>query len=244
MINIFSSNYLSRKPVEQSVVEFAKRFIKGDTVLDIGCGDKPYQKYFSCTYLGLDNFPEAKAEIRRDAWDTGLADNSVDGIVLNQSLEHIFDVNATIAEIERILKHGGVVLVTAPQTMRNHTAPVASKNVPHHNFDINQHPYWNVDYWRFTKFGLILLFKNFHIDKIEETNTYLVTLVQLINYFFASFGFGMFLTPIYLVNNIFGIMLDSIFMVIGKLRLPGAQKFDHLISRALTLNYILIARKL
>lgn len=244
MLTLFSSNYLARRPVEKAVAAFGQRFHQDQTVLDIGCGDKPYAHYFTCKYIGLDPFPTAKADIVRNAWDSGLPDNSVDGVVLNQSLEHISNTVDTIKEIERVLKPGGLVLVTVPQTVRNHTTPIPSTQVVYKNFDTQTIPYWNEDFWRFTKFGLIHLFRNFHIEKLEESNTYLGTMAQLSNYFFASFGLGTLFSPIYFLNNICGAILDWAFLSFGKLPFPAIKKFDQLITRGLTLNIILIAKKL
>ncbi len=243
MISLFSSNYLARKPVEQAVADFATHFTSAMTVVDIGCGDKPYAHYFSARYVGVDPFPGTKADIIRDAWDTGLPNNSIEGIVLNQSLEHISDTSATIKEIERILKPGGLVLVTVPQTVRNHGIPLRPSEAPVQNFDSKTLSFWNVDYWRFTKFGLALLFKNFHIEKLEESNSYLTTLIQLWNYFLASFGLGLLFAPLYLVNNIIGICFDWFCFTLGRSGLPGMKKLDQLIFRGLTLNCILIAKK-
>lgn len=243
MLYFFSSNFLARLPVEKAVKNFAQRFTQTMKVLDIGCGNKPYAHFFVCEYIGLDPYPGTRADIVRDAWDSGLPDHSIDGIVLNQSLEHIADTQATIKEIERVLKPGGLVLVTVPQTMRNHGIPLKSIEAPIQNFDPAELPFWNVDYWRFTKFGLVMLFKNFHIEKVEESNTYLTTLLQLKNYFLASFGLGILLAPFYLVINIFGVFLDWLFFSIGRLPFSFAKRFDQLITRGLTLNIILIAKK-
>lgn len=243
MLSLFASNYLARRPVEKAVREFAKNFIPAMKVLDIGCGNKPYASFFSCQYIGLDPYPGTKADIVRDAWDSGLPDNSVDGVILNQSLEHISDTIGTIREIQRVLKPGGLVLVTAPQTMRNHGIPLSLQEAKITNTDASTLSFWNVDYWRFTKFGLIHLFKNFYVEKLEESNTYLTTLIQLQNYFLASFGLGILLSPIYCINNIIGLFLDWFFFSIGRLPFPTVKKFDQLIMRGLTLNIILIARK-
>lgn len=243
MIHLFSSNYLARLPVEKAVKDFAKHFTQEMQVLDIGCGNKPYASFFSCQYIGLDPYPGTKADIVRDAWDSGLPDNSVNGVILNQSLEHISDTVGTIREIERVLKPGGLVLVTVPQTMRNHGLPLSLEEAKIDNISFTTISFWNVDYWRFTKFGLVHLFKNFHIEKLEESSTYLTTLIQLWNYFLASFGLGILFAPIYFLNNIIGLLLDWFFFSLGKLPFPIAKKFDQLIMKGLTLNIILIARK-
>jgi SAM-dependent methyltransferase len=243
MINLFSSNYLARLPVEKAVKDFAQHFTREMKVLDIGCGDKPYASFFACQYIGLDPYPGTKADIVRDAWDSGLPDGSMDGVILNQSLEHISDPVSTIQEIERVLKPGGLVLVTVPETMRNHGLPLSLQEAKIENINATVLSFWNVDYWRFTKFGLVYLFKNFRIEKLEESNTYLTTLIQLWNYFLASFGLGVLFAPFYFINNIIGLLLDWLFFSLGKLPFPLVNKLDQLVMRGLTLNIILIARK-
>ncbi len=242
MVDIFSSNYLPRQPIKVAVQDFARRFQKEAKVLDIGCGDKPYASFFSCQYIGLDPFSGTKGDIKRDAWDSGLPDHSVDGIVLNQSLEHIQETAKTIAEIKRVLKFDGLVLVTVPQSMRNHGIPVPANDAPFHNFNPLEVPYWNHDFWRFTKFGLIYLFQDFTIESISESNSYLSTLIQLWNYFLASFGMGNLLAPLYFINNICAIGLDIFFRSLASLQTPAVKKFDQLVNKGLTLNYIMIAK--
>lgn len=242
MITIFSSNYLSRFPVELEMQEFSKNFNEDNKVLDIGCGSKPYAKYFNCKYVGLDPF-ESTAEIKANAWEIPVSDNEFDGIILNQSLEHIEKTAETISEIKRVLKLGGLCIVTVPQTMKTHSTPQPSQNSGYNNFDKNKVKYWNVDFYRFTKFGLIYLFRDFKIVKIKETNGYFSTLLQLINYFFSSFGLGIVFMPIFLINNLMGIALDWIFNAIGSIKIKLLQKFKDLIYDSLTLNYILIVKK-
>lgn len=239
MINLFSSNYLSRMPIEKAMRDFATGFTKEQKILDIGCGNKPYASYFSCKYLGLDPYPGTKADIVRDAWDSGLADNSLDAVILNQSLEHIPETIQTITEIERILKPGGLVLVTVPQTMRNHGTPILAKNAPYKNFNPQQVPYWNHDYWRFTKFGLIHLFKNFEILLITPNQSYISTLIQLWNYLIASFNLGIIVSPLYFINNILAILIDTISSIVSSKNL----RYKALIHEGLTIDHTLIARK-
>jgi SAM-dependent methyltransferase len=242
MINIFSSNYLSRKPIDLAMKNFAKKFDKDKKILDIGCGNKPYKKYFNCKYIGLDPIKETDADIIANSWSIPAANNEYDGIILNQSLEHIERINETIVEIKRILKPGGYCIITVPQTMKNHSNPIPSRNIELNNFDKNKIKYWHIDYYRFTKFGLIYLFRDFQIIEIKETNGYLSTIFQLINYFFSSFGMNLIFSPIFFINNIAGILLDTFFNALGLIRIEIFQKFKHLIYTSLTLNYILILK--
>jgi len=239
MLTIFSSNYLSRKPVDLAMKEFAKNFDGGKKVLDIGCGNKPYVKYFKCEYIGLDPFENTKADVVADAWEIPFGDDEFDGVILNQSLEHIEKTTETISEIKRVLKTGGMGIITVPQTMKTHSIPLPSQNSEYDNFDKTKIKYWNVDFYRFTKFGLISLFKDFQIIELKETNGYFSTMFQLMNYFFASFGVNLLFTPIFFLNNLLGIISDVFFNIIG-LAFP---KFKNLIYESLTLNYIMIIKK-
>jgi SAM-dependent methyltransferase len=242
MLTLFSENYLARKPIEKAVQDFARLFDTGKKILDVGCGEKPYAHYFTCQYVGLGSFQKSKADVIADAWNTEFPDNSFDGILLNQSLEHIEKTAETIREVKRILKPGGRVLVTVPQTMPNHGYPLSSQKAPYQNFDTGQMRYWKEDYWRFTKFGLVSLFRDFTIEKAVESNSYVTTLIQLWNYFLASFGLGILFAPFYFINNTCALLLEAFFTAIASLPLSSAKKYDELINRSLTLNYILVAR--
>src|SRR4030042_4605339 len=163
MPNIFSSNYLNRAPIEKAMKAFAKNFSPNQKILDIGCGNKPYKKFFKCKYIGLDPYPGTKADSVANAWEIPCQDNEFDGIIANQSLEHIAKTQETIAEIKRVLKPDGLCIITVPQVMKTHSQPRPSSEINLNNFDKNKILYFNIDYFRFTKFGLILLFKDFQI---------------------------------------------------------------------------------
>lgn len=219
--------------------DFGARFEATQQVLDIGCGNKPYQAYFKCEYIGLDPFPGTQADIVRDAWDTGLENDSMDGIVLNQSLEHISDTRATIQEVMRVLKPGGLVLVTVPQSMRNHTLPIPASEGPYKNFSVSETPYWVEDYWRFTKFGLIYLFKDFEITSLKTNQSYLSAMIQLWNYFLASFNIPFVFMPFYFINNLVAIILHKASSLMARIS-PRYKAFIH---EGLTIDHTLIAKK-
>lgn len=223
--------------------DFAKRFKKGQRVLDIGCGRSPYKKYFTCSYIGVDPFPTVKPDIIANAWDIPLKDNTFDGIILNQSLEHIAETSATVKEIYRLLKPGGYVMVTAPHTVRDHSIAIPAKEAPVHNFNPSEHPFWRVDYYRFTKFGLMYLFKDFTVVSIIPTTGYFGSLLQLISLFFASLGIKYIFAPLYFINNILALVIDTLFTALGSLRHPLFTKFYHQTYTSLTMNYICVFQK-
>lgn len=245
MITLFSSNYLAREPVEKAMRGFARRFRKEHSVLDIGCGYKPYASLFSGKYVGVDPLEIVQPDIVAPAWSIPVADNSFDGIILNQSLEHIQNTQGTVAEIKRILKPGGLCIVTVPHTMKNHSEPIKIEKTPYASqINTEELPYWQEDYYRFTKFGLVVLFKDFKIETLRETSGYIGTLLQLVNYFFASFSpIRIVFIPIFFVNNCLGRLFDSLFFTLGKSNSTFFKKFYHLIYSSLPLNYILIIKK-
>jgi len=241
-MNIFQFNYLSRIPIEQAMVKFGKKFKSNSEVLDIGCGKKPYAKYFKCNYVGLDPFNTQDADIVADSWNIPSENDHFDGVILNQSLEHIKKTDETIAEISRILKPGGIGIITVPHTMKIHGIMVPSKEELLNNFDKDRLNYWRHDYFRFTKFGLIYLFRNFEILEIEETSGYFGTILQLINYFLYSIGKNLFF-PIYFLNNILALFFDKIIYFISRSGISIFKNFYDIIYKSLPLNYVLIIRK-
>lgn len=244
MSNIFSNNYLVNRPIELAMQKYARLFSSTQQVLDIGCGYMPYKKFFSCRYIGADPLSSVQPDIICEAWQIPYPDQSFDGIILNQSLEHILRPAATAKEVYRLLKPGGSLIVTTPQTMKNHSVAISSADAPFKNFNLLDQPYWQNDFFRFTKYGLIALFQRFDITDIHETTGYFGSLFQLINYFFASLTYRhQLLAPVYFLNNITGLLCDLIARAYIDQKLPYSQKFNYFIFSSLTINLIMIAKK-
>lgn len=242
MITLFSSNYLSKTPIDRAMQQFGQRFRKHDTVIDLGCGEKPYERYFSCKYIGVDPFPGTKSDFKADAWKVPLKSATADGIVLNQSLEHIPKTVETIREIKRLLKPNGFVLVSVPQTMRIHGDPVALENAPV-KVPKTIASVWKDDYYRFSKYGLLYLFRDFTPLSLYETRTTFSTLIQHVNYFIAGFGLGWLPAPLYFINNVLGVTIDALWGIVTLIPLSAIRRFDELVVRGLTVDYIFIAQK-
>lgn len=111
--------------------------------LDVGCGAQPYRALFppDVTYVGIDT-ADAKAHFGYEMPDTlyyagdvwPIAPSSVDLVLCTETLEHVSDPPAFLAEAFRCLKPGGRLLLTVPFAARWHFIPY--------------------DYWRFTPSGL------------------------------------------------------------------------------------------
>lgn len=106
-------------------------------VLDVGCGNRPYEGLFASatSYLGLDAIREAgRPDALGLAWALPVRSGAFDTVVSFQTLEHLEEPAGAIAEMARVLRPGGHLVLTAPQAWRVHEAPH--------------------DFFRYTPFGL------------------------------------------------------------------------------------------
>jgi SAM-dependent methyltransferase len=95
-------------------------------VLDVGCGRKPYRKWFEKAgeYVGLDVTRESDADVivrAGERWP--FEDSSFDAVVSTQVLEHVSDFANVRAEIARVVKPGGQVIISVPFIYNEHGAP-------------------------------------------------------------------------------------------------------------------------
>lgn len=149
---------------------FAKRYAKAareaaiqearGKVADVGCGRAPYRgrilaKNDVTEYLTIDH-PDATEyyskefplDVKADISDhIPLKDRSVDTVLLLMVLEHVPQPSAAIAELYRIAKPGGTLVLSTIQTHPVHDAPY--------------------DYYRYTRFGLQHLLEQNGFELLE-----------------------------------------------------------------------------
>jgi SAM-dependent methyltransferase len=103
----------------------------GGVVLDIGCADQWVNEYIpeNCQYISLD-YPMtggkmygSRPALFADAARLPLQDGVVDTILMLEVLEHLRTPVCAIAEVARVLKPGGVLLLTVPFLYPVHDAP-------------------------------------------------------------------------------------------------------------------------
>jgi len=140
---------LATTPIIEFIHKYSTRY--HGKLVDLGCGNKPYLKYFSIIdeYIGVD-IANGGADIIANAKSLPIKKDSIDVVLCNQVIEHDSEPDKIIAEIHRILKEEGVLILSAPQMGRLHGEPY--------------------DYYRYTKWGLkYLLEKNgMKIEVIES----------------------------------------------------------------------------
>lgn len=121
--------------------EFAKDFCESKTVLDIACGTgygTHYLAPFAKQIVGADRSFEAIEYARRryahpnasfeimDACQMNVPDHSFDVVCSFETIEHVAPVETYLAEVVRVLKKGGIYLMSTPcvtQTTQNPTNP-------------------------------------------------------------------------------------------------------------------------
>jgi SAM-dependent methyltransferase len=176
---LYKPYYIIRRNLVRAVAEYAST-CKG-VILDFGCGMQPYKVLFShcADYLPVD-FATTKDRyygggevIPFDGSQTPLAAESVDHVLCTEVLEHVFEPDLVLAELYRVLKPGGTMLITVPFVWEEHDLPY--------------------DYARYSLYGLQHLVERNQFTVIEnkrlgstiETVTQL-TIIYLCNWVFPA----------------------------------------------------------
>jgi len=159
--------YFARRELLTAMRDFGPE-IRG-RVLDVGCGSRPYERLVSSSeYVGLElDTPENRRSSRADVYYDGgplpFPDASFDAVISNEVLEHVFEPDVFIADIARVLKPGGRLLLTVPFVWDEHEQPR--------------------DYGRYSSFGLTALLgkHGFAILHHRKTAPNVKTIFQLLN---------------------------------------------------------------
>lgn len=133
-----SVQYAVRRPLLDWL---AAQDVAGARVLDVGCGDRPYEELLrgAAEIVGFDvpGNPHADLHGSIDAIPAG--DASFDVVLCLQVLEHVPDPAAAVRELRRVVRPGGRVLLSTHGVYPFHPNPD--------------------DLWRWTHTGLERLFR-------------------------------------------------------------------------------------
>ena len=191
-------------------------------LLDFGCGSKPYKTIFNVDeYIGLDfenpghDHKNEEIDVFYDGKNIPFPDNHFDSILCSEVVEHLFDLPHTLAEMNRVLKKGGKMLITCPFVWNEHELPY--------------------DYARYTEFALkdLLEKKGFRIINFEKKGNFIETLTQMRVLYFIQIAepfFSRFSRLGYLLLNASVFWMNGWGKIKSKI-LPG--RFDLYLSNVL-----------
>ncbi|MGH2662613.1 MAG: class I SAM-dependent methyltransferase [Actinomycetota bacterium] len=137
--------------LHQAMVPRLRRQASG-RLLDVGCGVMPFRRYVDrlvSTYHASDR--EARVPDLDFLSDVQsrlpIRPNTYDLVLCSQVLEHVPDPSKAIAEMARVLRPSGVLVLSAPHLSRLHEEPF--------------------DYYRFTRHALVSLLEHHGFEELE-----------------------------------------------------------------------------
>ena len=183
--------YFIRRGLFKGIQKYSNQ-LKG-TLLDFGCGSKPYKDLFNVEkYIGVDvvnhGHPHEKEEI--DIYYDGkilpFDNETFDSVFSSEVFEHIFELEKTLIEINRVMKKGGFALFTVPFVWDEHEKPF--------------------DFGRYSSFGIkYLLEKNgFKVIGLKKSTKFLETVFQLWNLYLYY--------KLYTKNKYLNLLINLIFV--------------------------------
>ena len=133
-----SVQYAVRRPL---VDWLARQDVGGKRVLDVGCGDRPYDALFTgaAELVGFDRPGTPHADLHGSIDSIPVDDESFDVVLCLQVLEHVPDPAAAVRELRRVVRPDGLVLLSTHGVYPYHPNPD--------------------DLWRWTSAGLVELFR-------------------------------------------------------------------------------------
>lgn len=190
-------------------------------LLDVGCGGKPYRALFAgaSRYVGIERPGTLSKSMVVDVWGDALAlpfrASAFDTVLCNEVLEHVPEPARLFAEAARVLRGGGVLILSTPQVWGLHEEPF--------------------DFYRYTRYGLEYLARAGGLVPVEvrpTCGTFAMIGQRLASFFFYSTGayrvaaLNLLLRPFLAIGQIAAVALDE---------LSG--------RRGDTLDNVLVARK-
>ena len=158
-------------PVEARIAgavrDFAAACPARAVVLDAGCGENRFRERFAhCRLVGYDRrvgdprWDYSRVDVAGDLQRLALGTARIDAAVSVVTLEHLAEPAGALAELARVLKPRGALLLVAPFLWEVHQAPH--------------------DYFRFTRHGLAHLLESadFEIERCEPLGGFFVLMAR------------------------------------------------------------------
>lgn len=203
-----SDRYYILTLLREIIEAIATRYLVGGNpsiVVDMGCGTMPYKPIFEkhgVRYIGVDLPSNEGAEVHLDSnGRTSLPDGFADFILSTQVLEHVDSPDQYLGECYRILKPGGVLVLSTHGYWMYHPDPK--------------------DLWRWTNEGLkrVIHRAGFRIVDFQGVMGLAPTAVQLLQ------DALMPKTPRF-IKPLFSLIMQRFAMVADKFHLPSERAQD------------------
>jgi len=161
--------FIVRRGLIDGVRELSS-FCQEGKLLDVGCGNKPYEDLFKVDeYIGIDievsghDHSSSKVDKFYDGKTIPFADEYFDNVFASEVFEHIFNIDELLREINRVLKHGGRLCFTCPFV-----------------WDEHEQPY---DFARYTSFAVehLLTTNGFKLVKLRKSTSCIETIMQMLS---------------------------------------------------------------
>lgn len=144
--------HIGRIYLRQAMAQ-AKGYAKG-AMLDVGCGLRPYEEMFASRvtgYIGIDwpaSPDKARQDVTGDATRLPFVHSAFDTVLATELMEHLPDPDQFLAEVARVLRGEGALILSVPFLEPLHEEPR--------------------DYYRFTPWSLSLLLEQhgFSMERI------------------------------------------------------------------------------
>ncbi len=163
--NIFLrySKFFSRKNMNKFILNSINKHYKKDMkVISFGAGGSinTYIKSKGVKLIEIDIDKKRKPDLVLDITNLSkIKSKSIDLVFCMEVLEHVKNPFKAVSELKRVLKKGGIIIASTPFV-----------------FPIHDEPY---DFFRYTRYGILELFKDFKLIELKERNSYLETIYVL-----------------------------------------------------------------
>jgi SAM-dependent methyltransferase len=141
---------LETTPGRLSLESFLSSHASEGLTLEVGAEDSTCGRWFP-NRVAINIRPNEHAHALADAYRLPFADRAFDMILCAEVLEHMHSPALALAEMYRVLKAGGKLLLTTPFAYPIHYAPT--------------------DYYRYTRFGLMHLLSEWDVESLTEATT-------------------------------------------------------------------------
>jgi SAM-dependent methyltransferase len=172
VISKFNVDFLHYKTFHPQLKNTLEKYGRGK-VLDIGCGNKPYEDWFSTNitdYIGCDIIQSDlhKVDVLCPANKIPLDSETFDTVISTQTIEHVEDHQGLVNEAFRLLRKDGYFILSGPMYWYLHEQPF--------------------DFFRFTRYGFkeVLVKAGFNIIDIQSNGGMWAVTGQTINHSFIN----------------------------------------------------------